>query len=163
MRQIDYLKEDYHENRHWKLNDRSHVITNFMKKYGTFSDKILELGCSSGRNLISLHKAGFKNLTGLEMYPVKNRSEFKLIRDRWEEVELEEYDIMFSASFLQEFEKFPQTEFNKALKKCKKYFMIFGDYLGNWEHEGFEVIEEVKPDEYSPFSQPIIILCKVKN
>lgn len=160
MKSIDYLKEEYHNERHWELNDRSQLIVNFFKKYAKPDDKILELGCSSGRNLVALNKAGFTKLTGLEMFPVEERPEFELIRGRWEETELDDYDIIFSASFLQEFDGFPQELFNQTLQKCRKYFMIFGDYMGNWEHEGFEIIEQIEPRE--PFSQPIIILCNTK-
>lgn len=156
MKSVDYLKEEYHDERHWALNDRSIQVIKYFLKYVDFNDSILELGCSSGRNLVALKKAGFKNLTGLEMYPIKERPEFKLIRGRWEETELEEYDIIFSASFLQEFNGFPQELFNKTLKKCRKYFMIFGDYTGDFKHEGFKMVEKVEP--MGSFSQPIIIL-----
>lgn len=162
MRDIDYLKEDYHNSRHWALNDRSEKIVEYFKKYANPNDSILELGCSSGRNLIFLKKAGFNNLTGLEMFPVKERPEFKLIRGRWEETELEKYDIIFSASFLQEFHEFPQELFNKTLQKCRKYFMIFGDYMKNHTHEGFKEVEKIPAQ--APFSEPIIILkCQDKK
>lgn len=159
VRAIDYLKEEYHNHRHWDLNPRSEKILEFFKKYVDKKAKILELGCSSGRNLVHLYNAGYKNLTGLEMYPIEERKEFKLIRGRYEDTELEEYDVIFSASFLQDFESFPQEQFNKTLQKTRKYFMIFGDYMGNWEYEGFTIIEKVPAQE--PFSQPIIILCKI--
>lgn len=156
MRDIDYLKEEYHEHRHWGLTDRSEKILDYFKKYVKKEDSILELGCSSGRNLIYLSKAGYLNLSGLEMFPVKAREEFTLIRGRYEDVELEDYDVIFSASFLQEFQPFPQDLFNKTLSHCKKYFIIFGDYLPEFTHSGFEVVEKTSAVE--PFSQPIIVL-----
>lgn len=156
MRDIDYLKSEYHDHRHWMLEDRSKKILDIFKKYVDKKDSILELGCSSGRNLVYLHSNGYKNLTGLEMYPIQEREEFKLIRGRFEDVALKEYDVMFSASFLQEFQPFPQKEFDKALQRCKKYFMIFGDYLQGFKHDGFTVVEKIPAME--PFTQPIIIL-----
>lgn len=138
------------------LDDRSKVIVDFFKKYAKSNDKILELGCSSGRNLVALQQAGFTYLVGLEMFPVKERPEFELIRGRYEDIELDEYDIIFSASFLQEFSIFPQGLFNKTLKKCRKYFMIFGDYIGEFQHPGFTEVERVAPT--GTFSQPMIIL-----
>jgi len=158
MKPIDYLKTEYHDDRHWKLLDRSKKIKEYFDKYVDKNDTILELGCSSGRNLVELYKVGYKKLNGLEMFPVKQLPEFKLIKERYEDYEHKEYDIIFSASFLQEFERFPQEQFNKTLQKTKKYFMIFGDYLGNWEHPGFKIIEKTNPDY--PFSEPIIILKK---
>ncbi len=159
MKEIDYLKSEYHNGRHWLLDPRSEKIVEYFQKYVPKDAKILELGCSSGRNLIHLHKAGYTNLSGLEMYPVKERSEFKLIRGRYEEVELEEYDVIFSASFLQDFGAFPQTEFDKTLQKCKKYFMIFGDFMTTHTHTGFEEIETSIIEE--PFSQPIRIYARI--
>lgn len=160
MKQKDYLKEEYHKHRHWGLNDRSDKIVEYFKKYAKPTDSILELGCSSGRNIVALKDAGFKNIEGLEMSDdINPPKDIKIIKGRWEETDLKEYDIIFSASFLQEFENFPQEEFNKTLKKTRKYFMIFGDYLRSWNHEGFEIVEKT-PAEY-PFSQPIIILCKI--
>lgn len=160
MKSTDYLKDEYHNGRHWALDDRSEVIVEYLKKYAGYPDSILELGCSSGRNLVALKKAGFTDLTGLEMYPVEERPEFKLIRGRYEEVDLDEYDVMFSASFLQEFTDFPQEQFNKTLSKCRKYFMIFGDYLPQkYSHPGFELIEVAQPR--ASFSQPIIVLMRI--
>lgn len=142
------------------LDDRSDAIVKVFKKYVKPKDTIMELGCSSGRNLVALSVAGFKNLTGLEMYPVNELKEFKLIRGRYEDIELDEYDVIFSASFLQEFETFPQEKFNETLKKCRKYFMIFGDYLKDeWKHPGFKIVETIQPT--GSFSQPLIILCKI--
>lgn len=159
MKPVDYLNETYHSGRHWMLEDRSKKILEFFEKYADKKDSILELGCSQGRNLVYLYEHGYKNLTGLEMFPVPERKEFKLIKERWEETKLDEYDIIFSASFLQEFDSFPQELFNETLTKCRKYFMIFGDYIGEWKHEGWEIVEKIPATE--PFSQPIIILCKL--
>lgn len=158
----DYLKAEYHKNRHWLLGDRSEKIYEFFQKYVDKKDSILELGCSSGRNLIFLNLRGYKNLTGLEMSDeIDEPKGFKLIKGRWEETELQEYDVIFSASFLQEFQKFPQELFDKTLQKTRKYFMIFGDLMRDkeWKHEGFEIVEQVESDP--PFSQPIIILKKI--
>ncbi len=159
MRETDYLKEDYHNSKHWALEERSQKILEFFEKYVNKSDSVLELGCSSGRNLIALKETGYTNLTGLEMYPVKERGEFTLLRGRWEETKLEEYDIIFSASFLQEFKEFPQGLFDKTLSKCKKYFMIFGDYMSTHTHDGFEIVEKTIAE--APFSEPIIILKRI--
>lgn len=156
MKSIDYLKDDYHNGRHWALNDRSQVVVDIFKKYVSKHDSILELGCSSGRNLVALHNEGYKNLTGLEMYPIKELPEFKLIRERYEEYEHKTYDVIFSASFLQEFESFPQELFNKTLSKCRKYFMIFGDLMPQFQHNGFVEVERLQP--LASYSQPIIIL-----
>lgn len=157
MRPKDYLKEDYHKGRHWELRERSDKIVEVFKKYVSPKDSILELGCSSGRNLVALQNAGFKNVEGLEMSDDINPPNYvKIIKGRWEETELKEYDVIFSASFLQEFDSFPQKMFEKTLLKCRKYFMIFGDYMGNHTHPNFEIVETTPAEE--PFSQPILIL-----
>lgn len=158
MRPKDYLKADYHKVRHWMLEDRSKRILEFFDKYADRKDKILELGCSSGRNLVYLSDVGFKNVTGLEFSDdIDTSPKWKLIHKSWEEAELEEYDIIFSASFLQEYtDSFPQELFDKTLAKTRKYFMIFGDYLKPFTHNGFTEVERMPTQE--PFSQPIIIL-----
>lgn len=159
MKSQDYLKDEYHNGRHWSLSDRSDMVVSMFKKYVDTKDTILELGCSAGRNLVALHGVGYENLTGLEMYPVEERKEFKLIRGRYEDIEHDEYDVIFSASFLQEFDPFPQELFNRTLAKCKKYFMIFGDLMREWKHPGFEVVETINPT--GTFSQPTIILKRI--
>lgn len=163
MKPIDYLKSEYHDHRHWGLNDRTQKVLEYFEKYVDKDASILELGCSSGRNLVALHEHGYKNLTGLEMYPVKERDEFKLIRNRYENIELEEYDVVFSASFIQEFEEIPVKELTKTLEKTKKYFMIFGDLIRN-ERVFDELLKEwtlVEKADDNAFSQPIRIYAKV--
>lgn len=159
MKSIDYLKSEYHNDRHWALTSRSDKILEYFEKYVPKDASILELGCSSGRNLVALRKAGYTNLTGLEMYPIQKREEFKLIRGRWEETELREYDIIFSASFLQEFFEFPQALLDKTLERTKKYFMIFGDCIPPFQYSDFEMVEKTKVEP--PFSEPIIILKRI--
>ena len=162
MRNNDYLDKYYHQERHWWLGDRSKKIVEFFEKYVDKDASILELGCSSGRNLKFLQEAGYKNVEGLEMSDDINPPEgVKIINGRWEDHKCKTYDVIFSASFLQEFDGFPQELFNKTLEKTKKYFMMFGDRLGNWKHPGFEIVEETKATV--PFSQPIIICKKIKK
>lgn len=162
MKPIDYLKSEYHDQRHWGLDDRSKKILECFEKYVSKDANILELGCSSGRNLVALHNAGYKNLTGLEMYPIQERNEFKLIRGRYEDVELGEYDVVFSASFIQEFDEIPSKELTKTLEKTKKYFMVFGDLIRN-ERVFDELLKEwklVEKSDDNAFSQPIRIYAR---
>lgn len=159
MRPKDYLKDEYHKGRHWELKERSNKIVEYFNKYADKNDTVMELGCSSGRNMVALKETGFKNVVGLEMSDdINPPKDLTIIKGRWEYTNLDEYDIIFSASFLQEFDEFPQELFNETLKKCRKYFMIFGDYMKEWQlPDEFVIIEQTEVEE--PFSQPIII-CK---
>ena len=56
--------EDYR-----KGGDRSVRLVELFNKYCSKTDKILDLGCSVGRNLHYLYEAGYKNLTGVEINP----------------------------------------------------------------------------------------------
>ena len=42
-------------------------LTDIVKKYCSETDKILEIGCNVGRNLDCLYRAGFTNLSGLDI------------------------------------------------------------------------------------------------
>lgn len=164
MKAKDYLDGQYLEGVHWTLRDRSQVIIDFFKKYVDKKDSILELGCSGGRNLQALREAGFKNLTGLEMSDKAQSylKDFKTIHGRYEEVEHGEYDVIFSASFLQELDELSVDKFRDTLSKTKKYFMIFGDALN--EDAYYKLItgwQEVEKVNLEPFSQPIRILCRI--
>lgn len=162
MKSENYLDKDYHQNRHWGLKDRSDKIIEYFKKYVDKNDSILELGCSSGRNLVALQEAGYKNVSGLEMsLDINPPDNVHIIYGRWESFEMKPHDVIFSASFLQEFDEFPQLLFEKTLQSTRKYFIIFGDYLREWKTPaGWEIVEQTKA-EY-PFSQPIIV-CKNTN
>jgi SAM-dependent methyltransferase len=157
MKPKEYLDGQYLDNDHWKLTARSEVIVSYFQKYAKPEDTILELGCSSGRNLKFLKDAGFKNVQGFEMSPkaVKIGRELghDIIEGRYEDTEHAEYDIIFSASFLQEFSDFPTEQFKKTLEKTRKYFMIFGDArLEHLIHPGFTAVEKLA---VPPFTQDV--------
>jgi hypothetical protein len=53
---ISYLKEDnYLERENYRDHCKSIVISKEVKKYTELDDKILDIGCSSGRDLSQLH------------------------------------------------------------------------------------------------------------
>jgi len=47
--------------------ERSEKLVSLFGKFCSKDDKILELGCNVGRNLDHLYRAGYKNLTGLDI------------------------------------------------------------------------------------------------
>lgn len=164
MKAKNYLDGQYLDGIHWSLQDRSQVIVDFFKKYVEVGDSIIELGCSGGRNLVALKKSGFTDLTGLEMSDEAQKylKDFKPIHGRYEEVDLGQYDVAFSASFLQEFDSFPSDKFKETLSKTKKYFMIFGDSIDeNKYYQCIDGWQEIERINMPPFSSPIRILCKI--
>ena len=162
MKKENYFDKYFRKQSLCELKDRSDKIIEYFKKYVDKKDSILELGCSSGRNLVALQEAGYKDVIGLEMSLEINPPEnVNIIHGRWEDFEMKPVDVVFSASFLQEFEEFPQLLFENALQSTRKYFIIFGDYLREWKlPTGWEIIEQTRADY--PFSQPIIV-CKNTN
>lgn len=59
------------------------LIVETVGKYATPDMSILEIGCGTGRNLVGLYKAGFKNLAGIEI----NMEAVKLGRKTFPEYE----------------------------------------------------------------------------
>jgi len=49
------------------LHNISAMIVNAMEKYAKKSWGILEIGCGTGRNLVALKRAGFRNVKGIEI------------------------------------------------------------------------------------------------
>jgi cyclopropane fatty-acyl-phospholipid synthase-like methyltransferase len=156
QRPQDYLDGDYLQKRHWSHADRSAKIVEYFKRFVSSEDTILELGCSAGRNLVALRDSGYKNISGLEMSDraVEQIKDFPVIHGDYEAVEHGEYDVIFSASFLQDFPTFPEKSLQETLKKTRKYFMVFGDFIGVLNTPNFRLI--IDTDE-KPFSSPIRI------
>ena len=49
------------------LHEVSDILTKTIQKYAQKTNSILEIGCGTGRNLVSLYKEGFTNLRGIEV------------------------------------------------------------------------------------------------
>jgi SAM-dependent methyltransferase len=46
---------------------RSLSLVGLLELFSTHDDSVLELGCNAGRNLNYLHKAGYSELTGVDI------------------------------------------------------------------------------------------------
>ena len=60
---IAICKPEYYLN----LNGITNLIIKTLEKYLEYEDSILEIGSGTGRNLAGLWKAGYKNLSGIEI------------------------------------------------------------------------------------------------
>lgn len=161
-KETTYLDGHYLETRHWELVERSERLLEIFSEYVDKKDSILELGCSAGRNLKYLEDAGYKNLTGLEMSEKAVRDfQYKLVFGRFEDKvkRLKKYDVIFSMSFLQEFEN-NLPEIAALPSKVKKYLITIDDH--DFEkiliENGLKLIKVFSQKE--PFTTPIKIYEK---
>ena len=171
MKDSKYLDDRYLDLEHWKLTSRSVALLKVMENYADKTDSILELGCSAGRNLKALHLEDYKDITGLEM----SKKAFGQIGDytkkifgRYEDLidTLKPYDIVISMSFLQELDRSFEADecVSKLPKIVKKYLITIDSQADDFQEillkNGLEKIEEINPNESSPFSTPIKIYKK---
>jgi SAM-dependent methyltransferase len=60
-------------------NEMSETLAAVFDHYATEGARVLEVGCSSGRHLEHLRRAGYRNLTGLDV----NESSFEVMAERY--------------------------------------------------------------------------------
>lgn len=51
------------------LRNVTHLVVNTIERYCDRKMSILEIGCGTGRNLVGLKRAGFNNISGIEISP----------------------------------------------------------------------------------------------
>lgn len=103
-----WRNENHKEYLSTELNKRSRFLVELLGRYPNIelTHSILEIGCSSGRNLNHLYRAGYKNLTGIDV----SKQAIKMIEipiitiaKPIEKVikELEPYDVVITMSTLE--------------------------------------------------------------
>ena len=68
-RASDALKPNCRPEFYLDLVNVTTLIVSTLERYAKKTDSILEIGCGTGRNLVALKKAGFENVSGIEISP----------------------------------------------------------------------------------------------
>lgn len=122
-------------------NDRANKLVSVMRKFAEKDDVILEPGCSAGRNLIALHKEGFKHLVGIDAHKEaidalrKECPAVSAVYGDLDKMELPEADIIFTMSLLYLLDD--ESIFQKIAHKAKKYVMTFEGERGQHDAQHY--------------------------
>lgn len=114
-------------------NKRSEYLVSLVKQYVKSDASILELGCNVGRNLNHLWKAGYRNLSGVEVNPdalklmKQNFPDMKVItyEGAIEELikRLGEYDLVFTMAVLEHIHNDSEWVFSGIARKAKGHLI----------------------------------------
>ena len=118
-------------------SERSEYLVSLVKQYvkpdDSSSSSILELGSNVGRNLNRLWKAGYHNLSGVEINP----EALKLMKQKFPDMqvmtyegsiedrikELGEYDLIFTMAVLEHIHSDSEWIFSEIARKAKRYLI----------------------------------------
>jgi 2-polyprenyl-3-methyl-5-hydroxy-6-metoxy-1,4-benzoquinol methylase len=114
-------------------SERSEYLVSLVKQYVKPDASILELGCNVGRNLNHLWKAGYHNLSGVEINP----EALKLMKQNFPHMqvityegsiedrikELGEYDLIFTMAVLEHIHSDSEWLFSEMSRKAKRYLI----------------------------------------
>jgi len=126
-----------------QLLPRSQFVVDIIKKLANKESKIIELGCSVGRNLNLLMAEGFTNLHGIELnekaislmeniYPnlnkIVNNIEVGSIENNINKYPQDYFHIVFTMATLQHIHKDQEIKvFNEIERICGKYLIVIED------------------------------------
>lgn len=114
-------------------NKRSEYLVSLVKQYVNSDVSILELGCNVGRNLNHLWKAGYRNLSGVEVNP----EALKLMKQNFPDMQvityegaiedrikrLGEYDLVFTMAVLEHIHNDSEWVFSEIVRKAKGHLI----------------------------------------
>jgi len=129
--------------------DRSAFFLKQMEEITDTDVRILEIGCNAGRNLNSLYKAGYKNLTGIEISgpaieALKNSfpemaSQITVINNSIEgsitDLGDNQFDLIFTMAVLEHIPSESEWIFPHFVRITKKYIITIEDEKSiSWKH-----------------------------
>lgn len=150
---VDMSKDKIHEywrdpaipQGYFKGEVRSRYAVDVIKDYANADSAILEIGCNVGRNLRSLHQAGFKNLAGIEINSKAVelfKKKYKLpivvynspIEKKMKDFEDKQFDVVYTMAVLEHIH--PESEWIfKEMERIAKVLVIIEDEVGkDWKH-----------------------------
>ncbi|WP_415281435.1 class I SAM-dependent methyltransferase [Candidatus Nitrososphaera sp. FF02] len=133
--------------KHWRNSDdpsgyfqggrRGEYLASLAKQYAKPDASILELGCNVGSNLYHLWKAGYRNLSGVEINP----QALKLMKQNFPDMqvviyegsiedrikELAEYDLVFTIAVLEHIHRDSEWAFPEIAKRARMLITIEGE------------------------------------
>jgi 2-polyprenyl-3-methyl-5-hydroxy-6-metoxy-1,4-benzoquinol methylase len=126
---------------YWQGGKRSEYLVSLVKQYVESDASIIELGCSVGSNLNHLWKAGYHNLSGIEI----NQEALKLMKQNSPEMqvityegsiedrieELAEYDLVFTMAVLEHIHSDSEWVFSEMARIAKRYLITIEGEIKN--------------------------------
>lgn len=133
--------------KHWRNSDnpsgyfqgskRSEYLVSLVKQYAEPDASVLELGCNVGSNLYHLWKAGYRNLSGVEINP----KALKLMKQNFPDMQvttyegsiedrikgLAEYDLVFTIAVLEHIHRDSEWVFPEIAKRARMLITIEGE------------------------------------
>lgn len=161
---LNYWKEPKDHNKTSNYNkehtqQRSRYLVGMFEKYNIDKNSnILEIGCNCGRNLNHLNKAGYKNLSGIEI----NNEALTLLHEIFPELSAElingsiednilffkdyQFDVVYTMAVIQHIHIDSNWIFKHIARICKKYLILIEldtrDYEKIFSNLGFTLIEK---------------------
>ncbi|WP_430788238.1 class I SAM-dependent methyltransferase [Virgibacillus flavescens] len=141
----DYWKLQNHHETYINKVERSEFLTEYVKKYISQKENILEIGCNVGRNLNYLYENNFKQLTGIEISEqaiVELNKTYPLLKDNItiihssientiKKLPSKHFDLVFTMAVLEHIHPDSEWIFEEMTR-------ITGSYLIIVESEKFE-------------------------
>jgi 2-polyprenyl-3-methyl-5-hydroxy-6-metoxy-1,4-benzoquinol methylase len=120
-----------------QASKRIEYLVSLVKQYVKPNASILELGCNVGRNLYQLWKAGYHNLSGVEINP----EALKLMKQNFPDMqvityegtiedrikELGKYDLVFTMAVLEHIHSDSEWVFPEIAKRARMLITIEGE------------------------------------
>jgi 2-polyprenyl-3-methyl-5-hydroxy-6-metoxy-1,4-benzoquinol methylase len=129
------------------LIGRSLFLVDKMRQHATPDDRILELGCSVGRNLAFLYHGGFKKLHGVdiseeavrlmtEIFPELKQAQIDVstIEDLLRKIGDDAFDVVFSMAVLEHLHTDSEWVFKEMTRISPKLIVIEDEFTESERH-----------------------------
>jgi len=126
-----------HPSNYLNKPSRSKYLLGLFKKYVVLSDKILDIGCNSGRNLEFLRKNGYQNLFGVDI----NKNAINILKSTFanlynlahikcmavesylKKAKEDTFDVSYTMAVLMHIHPDSEQVFEEIYRVTKKYFI----------------------------------------
>lgn len=143
------------------------LIVSTLKKYLNSEDSIYELGCGTGRNLVGLWEAGFKNVSGVEInknavilgkktFPNLKNIDIKIgtVEDTIKNIS--QFDCIFTQGLLQHIPPEFDWIHKEIVEKAKKIIMVIENEkpqgIRSWQRNYNDIFTSFGLTELEAFS-----------
>lgn len=135
-----------------ELDNVTHLWVSTLKKYVQVDDSILEIGCGTGRNLVGLQKAGFRDVAGIEISQKTVdigreffRHQLDITVGAIEDVEIPRKDVIYTSGLLMHLPHELDWVIDDIAQKAQKVIVIVEgeqtDAINAWTRNYQKVFE----------------------
>ena len=136
---VDYIQGD----------GRSKLLTEFIRRYSSKKDSVMEIGCNVGRNLEYIRNDGYKKLYGVEpsesaielmkrVYPeISKKAKFynEAIEDVIKSFDDKQFDVVFTMATLEHIHSDSEWVFAEMVRIVGKVLITIEDEVfDSWRH-----------------------------